>query len=125
MKQNKFLVSERLKSFKYAFNGLRILFKEEHNAQIHFFAAVCAILAGFLFDISMYEWIAIVFAIGLVITMEIANTAIEGISDFVSPKKNDKIKRIKDLAAAGVLVSAITALIIGLIIFMPKVLGLF
>ncbi|HLO59870.1 MAG TPA: diacylglycerol kinase family protein [Bacteroidales bacterium] len=125
MKQNRFLVAERLKSFKHAFNGLRILFKEEHNAQIHFFAAVSAILAGFLFDISVYEWLAIVFAIGFVITMEIANTAIEGISDFVSPKKNDKIKRIKDLSAAGVLVSAITALIIGLIIFVPKFLSRF
>lgn len=119
------MVAERLKSFKHAFNGLRILFKEEHNAQIHFFAAVSAILAGFLFDISVYEWLAIVFAIGFVITMEIANTAIEGISDFVSPKKNDKIKRIKDLSAAGVLVSAITALIIGLIIFVPKFLSRF
>ena len=123
MKQENFSIRKRLKSFKDAFRGLKILIKEEHNSRIHLFAAVGVLIAGFLFRVSAYEWIAIVFAIGLVITVEIINSCVENIADFVSPGRHDKIKKIKDLSAAGVLVSAITALIIGLIIFIPKILG--
>ncbi|MGV8094289.1 MAG: diacylglycerol kinase family protein [Mangrovibacterium sp.] len=124
MKQQRFSILKRLKSFKYAFNGLKVLFQEEHNSRIHLLATVCVIIAGYAFRISRYEWIAVIFAIGLVLTVEIINTAIEDIADFVSPAKHEKIKRIKDLAAAAVLVSAVTALIIGLIIFLPKILTL-
>jgi undecaprenol kinase/diacylglycerol kinase (ATP) len=124
MKQQRFSILKRLKSFKYAFNGLKVLFQEEHNSRIHLLATVCVVIAGYAFRISQYEWIAIIFAIGLVLTVEIINTTIEDIADFVSPEKHEKIKRIKDLAAAAVLVSAVTALIIGLIIFLPKILTL-
>lgn len=122
MKHQKFSISKRIKSFRFAFNGFKILIKEEHNARIHLFAAACALIAGFALKISIFEWIAIVFAIGFVITLEIINSAIENISDFISPEKHESIKKIKDLAAAGVLLSAVTALIIGLIIFIPKIL---
>lgn len=124
MKQQKFSIKKRLISFKFAFNGLKILFKEEHNARIHLFATFCVITAGFIFDVSAHEWIAIIFAVGMVITLEIINSSIENIADFISPEKHDKIKKIKDLAAAGVLMSAVTALIIGLIIFIPEILEL-
>jgi len=120
MKQQNFSIKKRIKSFIYAFSGLKILFKEEHNARIHFIATICVVVAGLLLNLLTYEWISVVFAIGFVITMEIINSAIENIADFVSPEKHEKIKRIKDLSAAGVLVSAITALIIGLIVFLPK-----
>ena len=122
MKHKKFSIRKRLKSFKYAFNGLKILLIEEHNSWIHIFASLCVVIAGFVFKISIYEWIAVIFAIGLVMALEIFNSAIENIADFVSPEKQEKIKRIKDLSAAGVLIGAITALIIGLIIFIPKIL---
>ena len=122
MKQQKFSFIQRLKSFKYAFNGLKILIKDEHNARIHLFATICVIIAGFFFAISTNEWFAVIFAIGFVIAIEIINSAIENIADFISPEKHDKIKRIKDLSAAAVLISALTALIIGLIIFIPKIL---
>ncbi|MCZ4695392.1 diacylglycerol kinase family protein [Ancylomarina euxinus] len=121
MKQNKFSILKRIKSFGFAFNGLKILIKEEHNARVHLIAAISVILAGLYFDITMMEWLAVSFAIGFVITIEIINSAIENISDFISPEKNDSIKKIKDLAAAGVLMSALTALVIGLIIFIPKI----
>jgi len=122
MSKEKFSFHKRLRSFGYAFNGLKILIKEEHNARIHLLAAVIAIIAGFYFHISTVEWIAIVFAIGFVIALEIVNSAIENMADFVSPEWHSTIKKIKDLAAAGVLISSITALIIGLIIFLPKIL---
>ena len=103
---------KRLNSFFYAFNGLRILIKEEHNSWIYFIAIIGAIIASLLFKINRYEWIAITFSIGLVISLEIINSAIENIADFISPGKNERIKRIKDLSAAAVLISALTALII-------------
>jgi diacylglycerol kinase len=124
MKRRKFTVSDRLKSFRYAFNGLRQLFIEEPNSRIHLAAAICAITAGFVFKIRTTEWIAVLFAIGFVFAAELFNTSIEKFSDFVSPVKNENIKEIKDLAAAGVLVSAVTALIIGLIVFLPEILKL-
>jgi len=121
MAKEKFSISKRLQSFKYAFNGLKILVSEEHNSRVHIFATIIVITLGFILSISAYEWIALVFAIGFVITMEIVNSAIENICDFISPEKHQLIKKIKDLAAAAVLLSAITAVIVGLIIFIPKV----
>lgn len=79
------------------------------------------ILAAIQFDLNALEWVAITFSIGLVITVEIINTVIENIADFISPDKNEKIKKIKDLSAAAVLISAITAVTIGLIVFIPKI----
>ena len=121
MKEEKFSIAKRLKSFTYAFNGLRVLIKEEHNAWIHLFATVCVVAAGMLFKISPMEWVAVVFAIGLVFGFEIINTSVEHIADFICSERDDRIKRIKDLAAAAVLVSAITAAVIGLIVFIPKI----
>ena len=124
MKDQRFAIRKRIESFQFAFNGLKILIREEHNARIHLFAVVCVTIAGFGFKISASEWIAVVVASGFVISMEIVNSAIEGISDFISPEKHEMIKKIKDLSAAAVLLAAITAFIIGLIIFMPKILDL-
>jgi diacylglycerol kinase len=124
MNNSGFSIHNRIKSFGFAFNGLKILVQEEHNATIHLIATLCVVIAGFFFQISTMEWIAVVFAIGLVITFEIINSVIENIADFISPEKNEMIMKIKDLSAAGVLVSAITSLIIGLIVFFPKIINL-
>lgn len=124
MKHKKFSIIKRVYSFKHAFNGLRILIKEEHNARIHLFASICVIIAGFFFKISLHEWIAIIFSIGLVFCLEIINSTVENIADFISPEKHEMIKKIKDLSASGVLISALIALIIGLIIFLPKIFDL-
>lgn len=124
MEQSKFNFRNRLKSFGFAFNGLRILFKVEHNAQIHLSAAVLVCLAGFIFDISKLDWIVIIIIIGLVFAMEIVNSAIERIADFISPERNEEIKKIKDLAAAAVFIIATTAVFVGMLIFLPKIITL-
>jgi len=124
MNQKKFKIGDRLKSFKFAFNGIRILFVNEHNAWLHLAATVLVIITGIAFKISILEWAAVFIAIGLVFTAEAINTSIEKLSDFVSPERRSSIKEVKDLASAGVLISAITALLIGLIVFIPKILTL-
>ncbi|MBP6398457.1 MAG: diacylglycerol kinase family protein [Saprospiraceae bacterium] len=109
-----------MNSFKYAIEGLLVMFKEERNARIHLIMAIASMVGGVYFNLSLSEWLFLVFAIGLVIALELINTAIENLADFVSPERNEKIKKIKDLAAGAVLISAICAFIIGLIIFIPK-----
>ena len=113
MKQKNFSVTERLKSFQYAFNGLKILIIEEHNARIHLFAAICVLIAGTILKLSSAEWITITFAIGLVIALQAINSAIENIADFISPEQNPQIKKIKDLSAASVLIVAISSCTVG------------
>lgn len=124
MDTNRFSIKRRLKSFRYAFSGLRVLVREEHNARIHLFATVCVIVMGVAFRISCTEWMAVAFAIGLVFGMEAVNSAVENICDFVCPERDARIKKIKDLAAAAVLLSAIVALAVGLFIFIPKIMSL-
>jgi undecaprenol kinase/diacylglycerol kinase (ATP) len=124
MTKSKFSIQSRISSFRFAFNGLRILTTEEHNSRIHIFMAIQTIIIGSIVHLSATEWMAIVFAIGFVISTEILNTAIENIADFVSPGRNQHIKKIKDLAAASVLVSTLTSITIGFIIFIPKLIEL-
>lgn len=121
---SKFSIKERLLSFKYAFEGLNQVFKSEHNAWIHIGLATFAIALSFYFEISSCEWTAIIICISIVISAEIFNTAIEHIANFIQPDKDDRIKVIKDLAAAGVLIAAIGSLIVGLVIFVPLILAL-
>lgn len=125
MKQEKFSIRKRLKSFTYAFNGLKVLLREEHNSRIHLFATVCVVVAGVLLKISLLEWVAVAFAVGLVFSGEIFNSAVEDLSDVVCPERDERIKKVKDLAAAAVLVNAITAAVIGLLVFLPKIIQLF
>ena len=124
MKQKKFSIKKRMKSFKHAFNGLRILLREESNAWIHLCLAIFVLAMGFVLKISVGEWIVVVFCIGFVFALELLNSAIENIADFVSQEHHDLIKKTKDLAAGAVLVGAIAAAIIGLIIFVPKIVSL-
>ena len=107
-------------SFKFAFQGIKLLFKEEHNSWIHLLFAALAIALAVWLKISLLEWVLVIFCIGFVFVIEIINTAIENICDFISPEKNSMIKRIKDLSAAAVLFSAVTSLIVGALIFLPK-----
>ena len=124
-KQEKVSIAKRLKSFTYAFHGLKVLFQEEHNSWIHLFVTVCVIIAGVLLKLSVLEWVAVAFAVGLVFSGEIFNSAIEDLSDVVCPERDERIKKVKDLAAAAVLVNAITAAVIGLLVFVPKIIQLF
>lgn len=117
----KFSIKDRLLSFRNAFSGFVRLVSYEHNARIHIVVLILVISAGLLLGISSSDWIAVVFASGLVIISESFNTAIEYLSDEVSPDYNEKIRAAKDVAAAGVLISAIISVIIGLIIFLPEI----
>lgn len=121
MKNRGFTLRKRLNSFRYAFNGIRLLIQKEHNAWIHCAITICVIPAGFIFNLSTTEWISIIIIIGAVFSAEAINSAIEAISDLVSPEYNESIKQTKDLAAGAVLIMAIIAVIIGLIIFIPKI----
>lgn len=113
-----------IKSFQYAFQGLRTVFAREINAQIHFFATSLVLIFGYLLEIASWEWVAVLLCIGLVISMECLNSAVEYLANFVSPEKNEQIKHVKDAAAAAVLFSALTAAAVGIFIFAPKVLEL-
>ena len=124
MKNEKFSMKKRIKSFSYAFAGLKVLFREEHNSWIHAVAAVLAVAMGFLFRISPMEWIAVVIVIGMVFAAEIINSSIERTADFVKAERDDRKRDIKDLGAAAVLVCAIAAAVVGIIIFIPKIIAL-
>ena len=124
MNNESFSIKKRVKSFSYAFAGLKVLFKEEHNSWIHTVAVICAIIAGIVLRISVMEWIAVIIVIGMVITAEIINTSLERTADFIKAERDDRKRDIKDLGAAAVLVCAITAAIIGIIIFLPKIIVL-
>ncbi len=117
----KFSIKDRLKSFEYAIAGVKHTLFTQHNILIHITLAITAIVLGFLLKISNIEWVAIIIVIGLVMSAEIFNTAIEELVDFISPQKNKKAGIIKDLAAGAVLVLSIAALITGTIIFLPKI----
>ena len=113
-----------IKSFRNAFQGIVIMLQNERNAQIHSISAILVIIAGLLFKICPYEWATIAFAIGIVLTSEGLNSSIERLSDVVQPNNDDRIRVVQDFAAGDVLISAITAAIIGLIVFLPKLLNL-
>jgi diacylglycerol kinase (ATP) len=120
-----FSLRRLIKSFGYAFNGIRLMISQEQNARIHLFVMCCVIIAGCCFQISAIEWIAVVLAIGSVIAAETFNTSIEALSDMVSPQYSENIKQVKDFAAGAVLIVAGAAVVTGFIIFLPKIIALF
>ncbi|MBF0761318.1 diacylglycerol kinase family protein [Dysgonomonas mossii] len=121
----KFSLKKRSKSALYALNGLRVLFLEEHNSRIHIAIVIVVVTAGFLLKISNTEWLVICILIALVFSLEIINSAIENICDYISPQWNEVIKKVEDLAAAAVFVSSVISVICGAIIFLPKLYNLF
>ncbi|MBQ7268627.1 MAG: diacylglycerol kinase family protein [Bacteroidales bacterium] len=114
----------RLRSFADALRGIVLLVVREPHARIHLLAAVLVIAAGIVFKLSAWEWVAAIFAIGLVFAAEAFNTAIERLCDVVQPARDARIRDIKDLSAGAVLLCALTAAAIGLILFLPKLLAL-
>jgi diacylglycerol kinase (ATP) len=115
-----FSVKARFRSFRYAFAGIRDFLSSQHNAWIHLMGTIVVIFLAVGFRVTNSEAIALTFAVGFVWVSELFNTAIEKIMDFILVEKNPKIKIIKDLSAAAVLVAAITALVAGCIVFIPK-----
>lgn len=109
------------KSFRYAFKGLAKTFREEQNLQIQMFVGLVMIFLAAYFQIDRLEWALLIFIIGLVLLMEIANSAVERITDVLKPRLDTYVKEIKDIAAAAVMLSTFIAIIVGIIIFWPYI----
>lgn len=109
-----------ISSFKNALRGFTILIQHEYNLYIQMAFGVMAIIAGFIFHISMIEWAIQTTAIGLVIFSELVNTAIEKTMDLVQPERDERVRDIKDLAGGTVLFTVVIAVATGLFIYIPK-----
>lgn len=105
-----------------AYQGVWDTISGERNLKIDLVVAVCVVLLGFLFRLPSDCWLAIVLCIGLVVSLETANTSIEAVVDMVSPEYHLLAKKAKDCAAGAVLIAAITSVVVGLIIFVPRIL---
>jgi diacylglycerol kinase (ATP) len=114
-----FLVN-RLRSIKYAFNGAYLLLKTEASIKVQFCIGILMTIVGFLCHLSYTEWILQTLTIGLVLAIEGINTAVEEIADFIHPEQHPKIGLIKDISAGAVFIMALTAIIVGIIIYFPK-----
>lgn len=113
-----------INSFKYALEGLKYAFLYEQNLTVHIIATIIVIILGCLFKISVTEWLVIFLIIGLVIATELINTSIEATIDLITDEINPLAKIAKDTAAAAVLVFGLTALIVGALIFIPKIINI-
>jgi diacylglycerol kinase (ATP) len=116
----KFSFAERIRSFRYAFAGIRKYMGSGHNAILHLAATVAVLIVSLLTKVSAAEAAALAIAIGFVWVAEMFNTCIEKIMDFISLERDPKIQFIKDVSAGAVLVASVAAFIIGLFIFIPK-----
>ncbi len=103
--------------FGYAGKGLRTAFSEQFNLKVHTLVAIVVVAAGFHFNLTSDEWLAIIIVIGAVITAELVNTSIEYVVDLVSPAHSPLAGKIKDIAAAAVLIATITACTVGVVVF--------
>jgi len=112
-----------IRSFGYAFKGIGYAAKTQLNFRIHLAATLLAAFLGYALHISVNEWQWIILSIALVLIMELLNTAIEFLTDLVSPEYNELAGRVKDVSAGAVVVAALFALITGSLIFLPKLLA--
>src|SRR5574339_370041 len=120
--KEKFSIIKRAKSFTHAGRGMYIFLKTTHNAWVELFLLIIAVRFGFYFQIEKFEWMMLIFASGFVFASEAFNTAIEIDMDLTSPDEHPFAKDTKDVAAGAVLISSITAAIIGIFIFAPYIL---
>jgi diacylglycerol kinase (ATP) len=119
MQRQKFSVRSRAKSFYYAGMGIRRFLRNEHNAWIHLAATLVVVTAAIWIKVSRLEAAFLALAIGLVWVTEMLNTCLEQTMDLISKERHPRIRFIKDLAAGAVLMASLTALVIGLLIFIP------
>ena len=112
----------RLQSFQYAFSGIWYTLRTQRNAQIHVSIALFIVILGLLLNLSLTDWAILALTTGFVISMELLNTATESAMDYVTTEFHPQIKVVKDVAAGGVLVAAITAVVVGLLILGPPLL---
>jgi diacylglycerol kinase len=112
-------------SFGYALSGLKEALVNEPNIRVHFLIGILAIILGFWLNISSNEWVVVFFTIAFVLVLELINTTLEAIVDIVSPRRHPKAKVAKDVSAAAVFVAAVLAIVVGIIIFLPKLIARF
>jgi len=120
-RRQKFSIRARARSFRYAVEGVTAFFRSEPNAVLHLGATILVTSMAFVFGVTPTEAIALVIVTGFVWAAELFNTSIEKSMDLITDKESPSVKFIKDVAAAGVLVAALTALIVGAIVFIPKI----
>ncbi len=121
MQPERFSIRSRIKSFSHAMAGLRVFVVREHNARIHVVATIGVIIAGLVLNVTRTEAAILAIVTGLVWVAEIFNTCVERLADLITKERHPGIKIVKDLAAGAVLTAAITAVIVGLFIFIPKI----
>ena len=122
-KSSPFSLKERLQSFIPAFNGIKLLFQNEHNSWVHLFCMVVSITIGIVVQLTSMEWLFLSLAIALVFFAELFNTAIERLADKVEPNFDPTIGAVKDYASAAVLIASIFAVIVGIVLFAPKLIA--
>ena len=118
-------IKKFINSFSYPIKGLKYAYRNEQNLTVDVGISLIVLIAGFIFKLEKYEWLIVVFTIGAVIALELINTAIEAVVDLVTEEYHPLAKVAKDTSAAAVFVFAIIAIIVGIIIFLPKIIGLF
>ncbi len=118
-------IAKCLRSFGPAFAGIAHLFRTQNNARVHLLATAVVVAAGFYFNITGGEWIAIVLCIALVLGMEGLNAGLESLADAVHPEQHPLVGRAKDLAAGAVLICALASVVVAAIIFVPRLATLF
>ena len=118
------MLKKRLNSFRYAMAGIVSMVGSQVNVKLHLFAAAFVMLAGWYFDLSKTEWCLVALAIAFVLVAEAFNTALEHLTDLVSPGHHPLAGKAKDVAAGAVLLAAIGATAVGLLVFLPKILAL-
>lgn len=123
--KKRFSIVARVRSVNHALRGFIILIKTGHNFWMHIFFSALAVYLGCILNISSVEWILIILAIGFVLFAESFNTAIEIDIDLTSPNYHPYARDTKDVAAASVTIAMLVAAIVGLIIFLPKILALY
>ncbi|EHQ27088.1 diacylglycerol kinase family protein [Mucilaginibacter paludis] len=114
-----------IRGFGYAFKGMGYAFSTQLNIRIHIILTAVALILGLSLHVSTPDWLWLLLCIALVLSAELLNTAIETLTDLVSPGYHEKAGRVKDIAAAAVTVTAAFALVTGCIIFLPKIILLF
>ncbi len=117
-------IKKFLRGFRYAWQGIKDAVRPEMNLKVHLFMMTCVIIAGFLFHISAYEWLACLLCFAMVVSGELFNCAIERLADRITRERDEDIRFVKDVSAGAVLFAAIMTAICGLVIFLPKLLAL-
>jgi len=121
MEKEKFSLQKRIQSFQYAISGLRLIFKTDHNAWLHLLATIIVIILALFLRVSPTDAALLAIAVGMVWVAELFNTCIEKMMDFTSKEIHPTIKLIKDVSAGAVLTAAIISVVIGCLVFIPKI----